>query len=263
MDAFSFDDYRLYLKERASADWGSITRMAKAAQCQRSYLSRAIKGEVQLTPDHWNGLCEYWRLPETESEYLMLLLEKARASSAAYRNRVERKLQRLRRERENLTNRLATPRLQTTEREMIYYSAWHWAAIHMATAIPSLQSEQAIAQELQLHLNLVRTSLQQMAEWGLVKKTGTRWVFGSSNLHLPKNSPLIGQHHNHWRQRAVGDSLLTNGDGLHYTQIQAMDAKAYHEIKNLLLATIDRSLKIADPAKEENLIAVNIDAFHV
>jgi transcriptional regulator with XRE-family HTH domain len=263
MKTFDFDDYRRYLDARIKAEWGAITRVAKAANCQRSYLSRALKGEVLLTPDHLHGICEYWRLSEDETEYLMLLLEKARASSRSYRARVERKLSQILREQEDLTKRLHTPRIPTTERELLYYSAWHWIVIHLSTSIPSLQTEKAISQHLNLSPELVRFALDQLAEWELVKREGDRWKIASGNIHLPKNSPLIGQHHGHFRQKAVEDSLLPHGDGLHYSQLQAMEEETFREIKALFLRSIDESLKLADPAKEDRLIAVSLDVFRV
>ncbi|MGZ3703797.1 MAG: DUF4423 domain-containing protein [Bdellovibrionota bacterium] len=263
MNLFSFTDYRDYLHTRAKEEWGAITRLAEAAQCQRSYLSRAIKGEVLLTPDHLHGLCEYWRLTDEESEYLMLLLEKARATTPAYRARLERKLKKILRDQENLAKRLETPRITATERELYYYSAWHWAAIHMCTAAPALQTETSIVQALQVHPSLVKQTLLQLADWGLIKRSGARWVHASSNLHLPKQSPLIGQHHQQWRERAVSDSLKPEGDGLHYTQVQSMDEAAFREIKNILLGAIDRSLEISDAAISEKIVAVTIDSFAV
>jgi hypothetical protein len=263
MNVFTFTTYREYLASRAKEKWGEISRLAAAAQCQRSHLSRAIKGEVLLTPDHLHSLCEYWHLPESECEYLMLLLEKARAGTPAYRARLDRKLEKILREQENLAKRLETPSIAASERELFYYSAWHWAAIHICTAVPALQTEAAIAQSLQVHPILVKQTLLQLAEWGLIKRDGKRWAHASSNLHLPKFSPLISQHHQQWRNRAVGDSLLPGSNSLHYTQIQAMDETAFRQLKEIFLRAIDNSLKIADAAKEEKIVAVTIDAFCV
>ena len=263
MNIFSYTIYRDYIAARAKDEWGAITRLAKAAGCQRSYLSRAIRGDVLLTPDHLHGLCEYWQLPDAEREYLHLLLEKARAANPSYRAHLERKQRNILREQENLAKRLETPRLSVGERELYYYSAWHWAALHIATSVPSLQTETALAQGLHLPLALVKQTLGQLSEWGLVRKSGSRWVHASGNLHLPKHSPLIGQSHQLWRQRAIADSLLPGSDGLHYTQLQSMDEAAFREIKGVLLASIDRSLALADGAKSEKVVAVTIDAFSI
>ncbi len=263
MSPFEFDDYRLYLDKRIRSEWGAITRVAEAAHCQRSYLSRAIKGEVLLTPDHLYGICEYWRQTDEETDYLMLLLEKARASTSRHREHIERKLNRLLRKQENLADRLRTPRIAVGDREVLYYSAWYWVAIHLSTAIPALQTEKSISQHLHLPPPLVKSVIEQLFDWGLVQRAGERWVFNSGNLHLPKNSPLIGQHHSHLRSKAVEDSLNPLSDGLHYSQMQAMEESTYQKFKQLFLQSIDDSLRLADPAKEERLVAVTLDVFKV
>lgn len=260
--SFSYSDYRQFLRARAE-EWGEITRLAKAAQCQQSYLSRAIKGDVLLTPDHLHGLCEYWELPEDEAEYLHLLLEKARASTSAYRSRVELKLAKILRERENLARRLETPRIEATEREVLYYSNWHWVAVHLCTSVPALQTESAIAQALHLPVSLVKETLLKLSEWGLVRREGRLWTHSPGNLHLPKKSPLIAQHHRHWRSKAADDSLVPDGNGLHYTQIQSMDTAAFQEIKNIILASIDRTLSVADTAISERVVAISMDVFEI
>jgi hypothetical protein len=237
--------------------------MAAASHCQRSYLSRALKGEVLLTPDHLHGLCEYWRLSEDESEYLLLLLEKVRAANAGYRARIERKIAKILSAREDLARRLETPAIAATERELLYYSSWHWAAIHMCTAVPKLQTESAISQALHVQPELIRQTLHQLADWGFCRRSGQRWLHAGSNLHVPRHSPLVGQHHQQWRTRAIEDSQISNGEGLHYTQIQAMSETAFRKIKGILLASIEETLKVADAAKEEKVVTVTIDAFGV
>ena len=262
MSAFKFSTIQSYLKSRAEP-WGEITRLAAAASCQRSYFSRVLKGEVLLTPDHLHGLCEYWRLPEAETDFLSLLLDRERAATPSYQVKLDRRIAKALRDNENLEKRLATPRLETSERELVYYSAWHWSAIHLCTSIKAFQTESAISQALQLHPEIVKSTLIQLSEWGLVKRSGQRWLHGSSNLHLPNQSLLIGQYHRQWRERAANSSIVPSENGLHYTLVQAMDETAFREIMRILLSSIDQTLQVADASESKAVAAVTIDAFLV
>ena len=261
MQIYSFTHYRDFLAKQ-SEPWGEISRMAKAASCQRSLLSRAIKGELLLTPDHGHALCEYWRLGEEEREYFMLLLERERAATKDYRAHLEKKIERVLRARENLAQRLETPAL-TKEWETTYYSAWFWSAIHICTSVPHLQTESALSQVLHLHPELVKHCLRSLEHWNLVQRKGKRWEHSSSNFHLPKNSPLIGQYHTQWRQQALSHCMVPGNAGLHYTQLQAMDTVAFRKIKELLLQAIEDSLKVGDAAESTNVVALSLDVFPV
>ena len=247
----------------SAEQWGAISKMAAAAGCQRSHLSRVISGKVHLTPEQADGLAEYWRLNEAEGEYFLYLLEFARAGTKGLRQRIQRKIQRLKKEQEDLSERLRQPSLGVEEREIVYYSAWHWSAIHIIVSIPEYQTVTSISRRLTMPETLVRYCLEQLERFGLVRREGERWKFSSHTIHLPRRSPLIGTHHNNWRARASLKSHDPGSDGVHYTVVQSVSQRDYLKIKELLLAVIDDYSKIAAPSKEEELISFSCDVFRV
>jgi uncharacterized protein (TIGR02147 family) len=261
---FACDDYKDYLRKKLAdpdAGWGSVTRLADAAGCQRSFLSRVLNGPIHLTPDHGHGLCEHWELTRAESEFFMLLLEKERASTQRYRKHIEAKLGALKREQENLSLRLNRPAPDMGQKEMVYYSAWHWSAVHIAVSIPELQTIPAIARRLQLPESLVASTLATLEGLGLVKRDGQRWGFASSELHLPKNSPLSSLHHSNWRQRATLDSQDASGSGVHFTVVQSMSLKAFEKIRRYAVEFVETASREAGPSKEEELVCIACDVF--
>jgi uncharacterized protein (TIGR02147 family) len=261
---YSFRDYREYIQAQIAAsgsEWGLISRMAAAAHCQRSQLSRVLSGHLHLTPDQAFGLSEFWKLDEPAHTYFLKLVEFARASQKRYRDRLSSELDRLRKNQENIAERLRQPPVEVSEVEAFYYSAWHWTALHILVSVPEYHTPRQISERLGLPLRTVESCLERLKKFGLVKLTGGRWSFNSQTTHLPKSSPFISVHHSNWRQRAVTDSQSDASDGLHYTMVQSISEKDYSAIKQMILSMIEEYNRTAGPSKEEELVCFTCDFF--
>jgi uncharacterized protein (TIGR02147 family) len=261
VSVFEFDDYKAFLRAQAKGQRGRVSRLAAAAGCQRSYLSRVLSSEAHLTPDHAHAMADFLGLEGGESEYFLLLVERARAGTASYRKHLKSKLETLSQRRLEISNRVRRPPPEDGPMERLYYSSWHWSAIHIAVSIPGLQTEDALAQELGLPGDLVRTSLLKLAEMNLVRRERDRWMHHSSDIHLERKSPMIAMHHGNWRQRAVLDSQRSESDGVHYTAMQSMSESAFREIRREMLELIERSVRTAGPSRSERLVCLCMDLF--
>jgi uncharacterized protein (TIGR02147 family) len=155
---FSYENYKTYLSAAISASqpsWGAVSRVAEAGGCQRAYLSRVLNGDVHLTPDHAHGIAEHFALTEAESEYFFSLVELGRAATAAYKKRLNLKLAKLRREQEDLQKKVNRPKSFSDNRDLEYYSAWYFSALHIIVSIPKYQTAALIAERLQISINVV------------------------------------------------------------------------------------------------------------
>lgn len=266
MSLFQFNDYKGFLRDKIKDNQGKRayrSSLAAAAGCQLSFLSQVLHSEVHLTPDHAMGLAVFWALTEDGREYFMELVHHARAGSKLLKSEIEKKLTALRAKQENLSQRYKKPRLLPGERETLYYSAWYWSAIHILLTIPRFQSAHAVAERLSVPLAVVEHSLASLESMGLARRSGKHWVASQADIHLPKESLLNSIHHSNWRDRAVFDSQKRSDGGMHYTAIHSLSHADFEQLKDLFLQMIDRTRKIIEPSKEEELISVCIDCFKV
>lgn len=263
LSVFEFVDYRVYLQKAVElGGWGALTRMAKAADCQRSYLSRVLKGTVHLTPDHAYKLSQHLKLPSPETEYFLTIVEQARASSSRYRDFLGSKIGRLRQANEKLDERLSRKETVSEAGAVNYYSSWQWSAIHILLTIPGFSDPRSISQRLSIPEALVLSILRDLKKMGLVSFRNGKWQRISGDIHLPRESPLVSLHHGNWRQRAVLDSQQSK-ESIHYTAIHSMSTRAFLELKKELLASIDRSAEISGPSPCEELVCMALDFFVV
>jgi uncharacterized protein (TIGR02147 family) len=263
---FSFHDYKDYIRQKiqeSEAQWGLISRLATAAGCQRSYLSRVLSSEIHLTSDHLFRLARFWRLADDETDFFLLLLDREKAASPELRENLEGKIRARRREFEDLQKRVNRPRVAYGDKDLRYYAAWYVSAMHILVSIPRFQTADAIARALQLDARTVQDTLRFLETNGFVARDGARWAYRAGEQHVPRDSPLVSMHHNNWRARAVLDAQRTAGDGLHFTAVQSIDRRAWELLREKILAHIEEFSRIAAPAKEERLVCFSCDFFDV
>jgi uncharacterized protein (TIGR02147 family) len=263
---FSFVDYKAYLKsvlDGPGNERGYQSRLAEAAGCQRSYLSQVVRSAPHLTPEHAMGMAQFWKLSTEETDYFLDLVHLGRTHSKPLRHRLQERMKETRAKRANLASRYQDKHLEPGEREQIYYSSWHLAALHILTSVPTHQTESALAERLSLPASFVRKSLERLESLGLVAKEGSKWRFGTGKLHLPKSSLLNGVNHSNWRMRAVWDSQNPDSEGIHYTVVHSHSRKDLETLKQKILGWIDESREVVDPSPSEEVTCLCLDLFPV
>lgn len=260
---FAFKTYKSYLRSRVLGkdNRGSLSRVAAAAGCQRSYLSRVLTSEVHLTPDHAYRICEYWRFTPLERDFFLALVEWERAGDAGYRQHLLNQLKRMRTENEDLSKKTKRPLAAAENASALYAGSWHWSAVHLLTSIERYQTDTTIADRLRLPLALVRQILEQLVATGSVAKNGNRWVYASGEMHIPTGSPFLGLFHQTWRTYAVQNSQTPQNDGMHFTNVQSLSQQDFIRLKQDLAQFIEECTAVAKPSPPEELVVFNFDLF--
>ena len=74
----------------------------------------------------------------------LLLVQHARAGTHSLRAHFKRAISTAQEERLNLQKRVGVKQTLSKEDQATYYSLWYYAAVHVMTGIPSLQTKAAI-----------------------------------------------------------------------------------------------------------------------
>jgi len=266
MPLFDSNDYKKFIREQIELNAGVRgyqSKLAEAAHCQKSYLSRVLHSDDHLNPDQAIGLAQHWNLGPDEIDWFLELVELARAQTEPLKKRIRERLKTMKAKHEDLSHHFKKPRIGTSEKENLYYSSWHWSALHILTSIPAFRRVEVIAERLNLPRELVRDCLSKLELLGLVQNRGGEWKNVPGGLYLPKESHLSRNHHANWRQRALLDAQLPERNSIHYTDVVSHSFVDYETVKERLLEVIEASRKIIKPSKEEELSCVCIDFFRV
>jgi uncharacterized protein (TIGR02147 family) len=266
-EIYSFTDYRAFLRQTIAAaaeserSWGGITRWATSAGFQRSHGSRVLSGDKDLSAEQALATAEFLKLNEIETDYFLLMVDFAKAGTKPLKDRLQRKLKAIKKEKDSLAAKIHQPHIESRYEESLYYSAWYWSAIHILTSVPGFSTPAKIAAKLRLPLPLVEMTLTQLGEQKLIKKQNGHWSFSSSSIHLPKNSAMISVHHNNWRQRAIADAQDFQSEALHYTVVQSISAADQEKFQAKLVRVIEEFQRLAIPSQPEELVSFCCDFF--
>lgn len=258
----AYTDYKEFLKDTVEGQWGLIGQLAKAAQCQSSYLSQVLRGKQQLTLDHAFGIAKKLKLTPLETQYFMTLLQKEKASSLEFQTYLDHQIRSIKTEAENLTKRLKRNNQVTTEFETVYFSAWYWVAIHILSGIKGFHTAEKIAQRLHLSTTMVQHCLNQLFKFQLVEmdKNGF-YRHSGKNIHTPRESVQTYFHHGNWRTKALQAIQENSNQGIHFTDVRSISKKDFEQLRALIFETIEKYSFVADPSESEQPVVFNIDYF--
>ncbi len=263
LTVFKFKTYKPYLKYRWSLTRGDLSRAAQSLNCQRSHLSRVISEEWHLTTDQAFLLAGYWRLPLTERNYFIGLVEFERASAPEYKNHLSQKISEMRRENDDITKNLKKPTvdIQTGTLDAVYFSNWMYSAIHYLTACPAYQTADKISARLGIQIDLVTQVLRKLESMALVRADGGRWHFLSGHVHIDKGASVSANFHQNHRTLALSDIMRDRRDQIHFSAFYTLSKEDIEVLREEVLSLIQKLSEVATPSPAEELISVSIDFF--
>lgn len=265
-EIYSFTDYRLYIKCKIynghRARKGELSSLAQAIPCQTSYLSRVMSGEADLSLEQADSAGRHLGLSQDENSFFILLVQYNRAGTQSLRAHFKRNIITAQEERLSLHKRVGVKQVLSKEDQATYYSLWYYAAVHVMTGIPALQTKGAMAQELGLPLSRIAEILEFLVSARLVKEAPDgRYLTGEGKLHLKKDSRMILRHHSNWRTQAIRSMEKELESGIHYSVLLNTSKKDAEILRGMIAKFIEEFMKVVHPSVDEEMNCLVIDFF--
>ncbi len=265
LSLFHFNDYKKYLKTYIdkSPSRGIIKDLAIAANVHRPYLSKVLNSHIHLLPDQLYGICNYIKLMEVESEFLLLLLERDRSNKSNYKKFIERKINLMRKsEEEKVKGYGRDSILNNLDEDMwIYYSHWLYPMIHVAVSIPHLQTIENLSKFFELRQERIVQILTQLLKMGLIKKEKNLWSWLRGSWHTSQSDPRTLLIHRQLRDLSHNNFQEYPKDGLYFSVAQSISENDFNELHKSLVHWIDQFNKTAAPSKPEVPVVFCCDFF--
>ena len=148
--------------------------------------------------------------------------------------------------------------------QSVYYSSWHYTAVHLLTTVPGYQTAERIAEGLNLPQFVVNKILLFLVQTGiLVENKKGELEAGNVLIHLNRESPHIRQHHTNWRVAAIQSLALENADDLHYSTISTLSRADAEKLKAEMVRMIESYVETVKPSKEEEMVGFTLDFFRL
>lgn len=262
---FEYTDYKVYLRDLGeSRPRGFRKALAQAIRCQTAYISQVLNGHSHLSLEQAEAVTQFLELSKQEARCLLLLVEIQRAGTPSLRRFLGEQLAELREKHLLIKERVGISNVLSEHNQSIYYSSWHYAAVHMAVTIPRLRSRQALGRALRISPRKLGDVLEFLSSVSLITKSGEKYLPGSTQIHLPKDASSIYQHHANWRHQALQQMHADSApDGVHYSSVSSLSAEDAQKIKALLTQSISEAVKVIKTSPEEQLMGINVDFFRV
>lgn len=263
LQVFDFRDYKDYLRALLQSRFpsGSRTRLATALRCHTAYVSRVLNAEAQLSLEQAELFNSFAGHDEEESHFFLLLVEQERAGTATLKRYFNRQIDKILEARMLVRNRIRVRKALSIEDQATYYSHWHYSAIHMAVAIPGLNSKEALAAYLSIPLLKIAEALSFLLETGLVVRQKNGLARGPASIHLGGDSPLRARHHSNWRMRAIQSLDDAQSGDLHYSSVVTLSNKDMARAREILVQAIEQIRNIVQPSPDEEVCSYSVDLF--
>jgi len=240
---------------------GLLSRWAKQLSVSTTLLSQIFKGHKLMSLEIAEGLARSLELSPSETDYLLLLTELERAGTPALKAHFKRKCQEARNAARFLKNHVHEITELSNEAKAQYYSSWTYAGVRNLLACREAKSIEALASRLHLPRVAIIEVIEFLIRNALLTESAAGWATGPVSTYIPSDSPLVANHHQNWRLKAVSQLSARSSEDLYYTSPMSLSDSVAKKIRADLVATIEAIHKKTDPSVSEVVRCLNIDWF--
>jgi uncharacterized protein (TIGR02147 family) len=264
---FEYKNYKQYIldwiEKAPNEGRGQRKILAEAIGCQTPFITHVLSGDYHFSLEQAEACARYFELNETETEFFILLVLKQRSGTKSLENFFNKQISKHCEQHTVLKKRVNITETMTIESQMVYYSSWQYAAIHMALLVPDLQSIEALSKYFNLTINRILSILNFLIEHDHIEKKGQYYKVKKSMLHLEKDSPFLIQHHSLWRLKAIENIQTYKNENLHYSGIMSISNDDYEWVRERLAKLLEEVVNRVKDSKDEKLASICFDLFQV
>jgi uncharacterized protein (TIGR02147 family) len=264
-DSQTYREFILSILDEEPYQKGGRTRLAEHLGVYMSFISTVLSGKQDFSLEHGIKIANFFKLDAEEREWLLLLISLERAGSTELKAYFQEQLDQKTRERRKIKAQIKEQKnLELTESDLsLYYGAWHTIAVHMCIHNPKTRDSNAIASSLSIAREQVQRSLKTLERLGFAKQSKGLWVPIPQRFHVSKHSPALRSHLTNWRNMAIHSLDDEREHDLHYSAVISADQATIEKIRLLLLEVVKKSEPIIEGAKDEQVLALNLDFFRL
>lgn len=267
VNVFDFKSYKKFLEafeeSRKSFERGFRSKLAKYIGCQSAYISQVLNGHAHFSLEQTLLIADFLKLQEQEKKYLLLLVEYERAGTEALKKFFESELSSYREEYLNIKERVGETRVLTDAEQSLYYSSWHYLAVHVISSLKGYQDLKSIAQALSLPENVISQVLIFLTQTGIIQEDKGKLRSGVTQVHLNRESPMIKQHHTNWRVAAIQSLVTEAKSDIHYSTVSTLSKADAEKLRLMMVKMIENYVEIVRPSPEESMYGFNLDFYNL
>jgi uncharacterized protein (TIGR02147 family) len=264
---YEYIDYKVYLEDlihsKPNEGRGVKAKLAEAIRVQTAYVSQVFNGSAHFSLEQADEINRFLGHRRDESSYFLLLVQHARAGTPSLREHFMDQIVQLREARANPRRKGIKGGQLSSEDQVIYYSYWEFAAVHVLISLPQFGTQEAIAQYLSIPPARVAEILDFLMAVGLARREGNQYRVGATQIHLDRESPMVARYHGNWRLRCMQMIDRSHRDNLHYSSVMTIAREDVERLKAMIREFIQTTKPVIRESKDEVAQCFLIDFFPV
>lgn len=260
-----FRNYKQFLKARLKdfpkQGRGQLRRLAEHIGVAPIIVSQIISGDRDFNADQAILVAEFFSMDERTTEYFLLQVSHARASTKKLRNYYESKMNLLKAESEDIKNLVIPAREIREEDKIEFYSNWYYAGIWSLTAIEGYQTVETIADYFGIDRTKVSKVIKLLLKTGLCVEEHGKIKVGQKTIFLDKENFQINNHRRAWRDKAIHRLTAESDDEVFYSCPVSISKTDAEKFRKTLLELIKNFSRDVGPSSSEVLFCLNVDWF--
>jgi uncharacterized protein (TIGR02147 family) len=262
---FEFNDYKKFVIEwieQAPHNGRGLRKgLAEAIGCQTPFITHVLAGTYHFSLEHADACARWMKLPEAEADFFLLLVLRQRAGTKSLEKTLTKQISQKREIHAVLKSRLKIEETLPREDQLLYYSSWIYAAIHIAVLNPACQSIEGLQNALKVPTPQIMNALEFLTSRGLLKKTKFGYQSARPMLHLEADSPLMHQHHTNWRLKALENLSVRSAESLQYSGVMSLSENDFEWVREKLSHLLEETIERIKDSKDERLACMCFDWF--
>lgn len=269
MEIFAEKSYKSILRKTIEAKKAILgaeafnyQALAAASRIQKTYLSRVLNGDGQLSSDQLFLALAYLEFSAEEKNYITLLHQWERSEISERRKILEEELRQFRQVHMKTERHLKDSSQLMNDVDMtMYYLNVNTQLVHMFLTIPQYaNSPTSIAKVLGISEQALTKIMRFLAELKIINYKNHRVVVERTNLHLSKDAPLSLPYRTMMRLKALErlQSQKTS-EPYGYSLFFSADEDARAKVQALFFEFLKAAERVIGPAKCKNVYQLQFD----
>ncbi len=255
----SRDFLRTYVDSLPKKGWGEIQRWAEHLSVQSPYISQVLAGNKHFNIEYAIRLAKHIGLQGLELDYFILLIESERAGSVEAKEYFQRKIQNLKKESRNISNRVTKDKTLSEEEKTIFYSSWMYSAIRMFCSIGSGKTLHQISEHFEISKETCASMLAFLVQSGFVIQKGEKYQMGAQKTHIEKTSPHVKRHWLNWHVHALTHFENVDESEMVYSAPFSISKEDFEHLQEELTAFIKKFVERVQNTEPQEIAFLNID----
>lgn len=265
MEVFDSSDYREIIKRKIASlpkeGYGQLSKLASHLKISKTLVSQILNGTKAFSEDQGCAVAEFLGFSEHESIYLLLLIQQERAGSQRLKNLLRKQIQATKKSAEKLGARLPAEGKLSDEQQAVFYSEWHYTAIHTLTSIERFQTEEAILKAIGLPRERTLEAISWLVENGICKREGDKILIGPATTFIDRDSHWASRHHLNWRHKGMAKLARKSDRDFFFTAPISISRKDHLEFRKELFQLVEKLSRRVQKTEPEQMSVISIDYF--